>query len=279
VRLRGVDLCPLAALIRPEGYVPDFITPGVAGLSLQDELDYVRATDVAQVRAELEDLDDDPIAAVVGPRIRRLRDRYKENPDLAVSEVVTALGEYWRAGLADKWSSVRHRLWADIELHTQMIGTAGFAAMFGGLHRSVSWQESGITVDMRYSYEVDLSGRGLLLIPSAFSPDQPLTMLPPVGSAIIYPARLTPHEVSERQARKDPLATLIGAGRAAVLRALERPKATGQLAAELGVTASAISQHTKVLRDAGLLVSWREGRSVLHNCSRVGLQLLDSTRG
>ena len=41
--------------------------------------------------------------------------------------------------------------------------------------------------------------------------------------------------------------------RAIVSRLAERPQAVGQLAAELPVSRSAVSQHLKVLKDAGLV--------------------------
>ena len=44
-----------------------------------------------------------------------------------------------------------------------------------------------------------------------------------------------------------------GTRRAIVSRLAERPQAVGQLAAELPVSRSAVSQHLKVLKDAGLV--------------------------
>jgi DNA-binding transcriptional ArsR family regulator len=44
-----------------------------------------------------------------------------------------------------------------------------------------------------------------------------------------------------------------GTRRAIVSRLAEGPRAVGQLAAELPVTRSAVSQHLKILKDAGLV--------------------------
>ena len=44
-----------------------------------------------------------------------------------------------------------------------------------------------------------------------------------------------------------------GTRRAIVARLAERPQAVGELAAELPVSRSAVSQHLKVLKDAGLV--------------------------
>ena len=43
-------------------------------------------------------------------------------------------------------------------------------------------------------------------------------------------------------------------------RLVERPRPVGELAGELPVTRPAVSQHLKVLKDAGLVQDRREGR-------------------
>jgi len=47
--------------------------------------------------------------------------------------------------------------------------------------------------------------------------------------------------------------------------------AVGQLAAELPVTRSAVSQHLKVLKDAGLVSERRDGRQILYRIAPQGL--------
>jgi DNA-binding transcriptional ArsR family regulator len=44
-----------------------------------------------------------------------------------------------------------------------------------------------------------------------------------------------------------------GTRRAIVTRLADRPMAVGELAAELPITRSAVSQHLKILKDAGLV--------------------------
>src|SRR5690242_4925381 len=54
-------------------------------------------------------------------------------------------------------------------------------------------------------------------------------------------------------AGEDPLSALLGRRRAEILRALDLPSCTTDLAARLGQSPSAVSQHLSVLRRNGLV--------------------------
>ncbi|MGH3196542.1 MAG: ArsR/SmtB family transcription factor, partial [Streptosporangiaceae bacterium] len=75
-------------------------------------------------------------------------------------------------------------------------------------------------------------------------------------------------------AGNDNLATLIGPTRAAVLRALREPHGTATLAGAVGISAASASEHAKVLRDACLIETRREGRSVRHSLRPLGRTVL-----
>jgi DNA-binding transcriptional ArsR family regulator len=70
------------------------------------------------------------------------------------------------------------------------------------------------------------------------------------------------------------LAELLGPPRARLLGLLDRPASTTELARRLAVSPSAVSQHLRVLRAAGLLSRARSGRSVLYLRSPLGDQLV-----
>ena len=77
-------------------------------------------------------------------------------------------------------------------------------------------------------------------------------------------ARLTP----------DPLSALVGVTRSRLLRLLSRAAmSTSELARSMGVSESTVSEHTRVLRSAGLLVSERHGRRVVHCATAQGKAL------
>jgi DNA-binding transcriptional ArsR family regulator len=65
-----------------------------------------------------------------------------------------------------------------------------------------------------------------------------------------------------------------GTRRAIVLRLAERPQAVGELAAGLPVSRPAVSQHLKVLKDAGLVAERPEGTRRIYQLNPAGLSAL-----
>ncbi|WP_220040129.1 ArsR/SmtB family transcription factor [Nonomuraea aridisoli] len=69
------------------------------------------------------------------------------------------------------------------------------------------------------------------------------------------------------------LTALLGAPRARLLRLLDEPLPTVELARRVRVTPSAVSQHLRVLYAAGLVTRARDGRQVLYRRSPLGDEL------
>jgi DNA-binding transcriptional ArsR family regulator len=59
-------------------------------------------------------------------------------------------------------------------------------------------------------------------------------------------------------------------------RLAEHPQAVGELARDLPVSRPAVSQHLKVLRDAGLVVDRREGNRRIYRVNPEGVGALRS---
>jgi DNA-binding transcriptional ArsR family regulator len=57
-------------------------------------------------------------------------------------------------------------------------------------------------------------------------------------------------------------------------RIAERPRAVGELAGELPVSRPAVSQHLKVLKDAGLVVDRAEGNRRIYQADPAGVAAL-----
>ncbi|MEV4875364.1 ArsR/SmtB family transcription factor [Streptomyces cyaneofuscatus] len=68
--------------------------------------------------------------------------------------------------------------------------------------------------------------------------------------------------------------TLLGRGRASVLRRLGGPLTTAGLADRLGLAPSTVSEHLSVLADAGVVTRHRVGRSVYYQLTDTGRSLL-----
>ena len=62
--------------------------------------------------------------------------------------------------------------------------------------------------------------------------------------------------------------------RAIVLQLAERPQAVGELAAGLPVSRPAVSQHLKVLKDAGLVAERAEGTRRIYRLNEAGVAAL-----
>jgi DNA-binding transcriptional ArsR family regulator len=70
----------------------------------------------------------------------------------------------------------------------------------------------------------------------------------------------------------DALAALADPTRRAIFERLaERPQAVGELAAELPVSRPAVSQHLRVLKEAGLVNDERRGTRRLYRVDAAGL--------
>jgi DNA-binding transcriptional ArsR family regulator len=132
------------------------------------------------------------------------------------------------------------------------------------------WQPPVLHVDYPVDQDLYLNGRGLLLVPSFFCWGRPVTLLdadlPPV---LIY---AIDHDVPN--SNDQMLGSLIGRTRAALLRRIGATCTTTELARWLEVSQASVSQHTAVLRDAGLISTRRNGGSVLHSLTPLGIALL-----
>ncbi|MEO6712799.1 MAG: metalloregulator ArsR/SmtB family transcription factor [Mycobacteriales bacterium] len=65
-----------------------------------------------------------------------------------------------------------------------------------------------------------------------------------------------------------------GMRRAIVLRLADRPQAVGELAAELPISRPAVSQHLKVLKDAGLVAEKAAGTRRIYHLEAAGVAAL-----
>jgi DNA-binding transcriptional ArsR family regulator len=72
------------------------------------------------------------------------------------------------------------------------------------------------------------------------------------------------------------LAALVGRNRATVLGSIADGCTTTELAERAGISVASASQHASVLRDAGLIVTRRQGGAVLHLLTPLGTELLEA---
>ncbi|MEV5964521.1 DUF5937 family protein [Kribbella sp. NPDC051952] len=262
-KLERLDWDVLRWLVNDTMGSPDFLTPRPTSplTQLEDELEIIAAVD--------RDTFERQVTAV-----------NQELPDqLSVARVVEVLREYWQAVMAPYWDRMRTILSADISYRGHVLTQHGTGAMLNGLGPAISYADGLLRIDRVSdpSREEKVDGRGLVLQPTLFGPHavipfdigaEPLLGYPPRGQAHLW-------SVVEPPSRDD-LAQLIGTPRAHILTLLTHPRTTTDLAGELKVTPSAVSQHLQLLRRTGLVEAQRTGKQVLYRPTELAALLTGS---
>ena len=254
-------------LVAPSGgYTPDFLTPPPAGLtaSLPHELIALRATPPDSVRADL-----DLISP--SPPLRALYD----DPTAGLTRLADEIAAYWQVAVAPDWPRMRALLDAEVQRRARRLAENGSAAILDDLHPSVTWRAGSLIVDQPHCTAPDVpDGTGLVLVPSVFVWPSVLTVTAGEVPQLVYPARgvATLWEGSPHDS--EALTALLGRGRASVLAELVTPLSTTELARRTGITAGGVSQHLTTLRAAGLVVTHRQGHSLLNTRTQVAEALL-----
>jgi DNA-binding transcriptional ArsR family regulator len=259
-RLDGIALEPVVALIPPRGYFPDFLTPPPAGPlgSIDDDLAALRRTPVTQIRHDIE------LFRSEHPRARISRP-WLEHPRREVRSLADAVQAFWERALEPAWPRIRAFLDADIAHRARRLAQGGPAELFADLHPGVAWADDHLDVTSDREATIELGGRGLVLMPSAFQWARPATTdLEPWQPTLIYPARGIATLWDQGAHAPDGLARLLGATRATVLADLDAPRSTTDIAQRLSISPATASHHLTTLRDAGLITARREGRTMLY---------------
>ncbi|MEQ4725511.1 winged helix-turn-helix domain-containing protein [Nonomuraea sp. B19D2] len=198
-------------------------------------------------------------------------------------EVLSTVEAYHRAAVGPHWGRIRTHLEAERAKRGTILLDRGVDGLLSSLHPSIRWKSPTLYVNAGDQFDADftLDGRGLLLASSFFHRTPSVMFDPndPADCIVIYPASLGVDHAAGIWAggtSTRALANLLGRTRASVLTAIaDGVPTTGALARRLDISSAAISQHTAVLREAGLITTRRHHSSVLHYPTQTGLTLLD----
>ena len=247
---------PLLDLVRHNGCAPAL--PGTLAPDLDAALDEMAGASATVLRSEL-------VATYPNQRMPLwVRDLARADRD-AVSLLTGGLRAYYRSCLEPELHQVRTALRADVA-HRSRIMRLDPDRLLATLSPGIRWRAPYLELDRAHPDSTLVPDeRGLLLMPSAYC-SQPLVGALPDGTvAIAYPVLPAP----------DSLAALLGATRAGVLLAVARDAhTTNELAQLLEISAATASEHTAVLRRAGLITTARRGQSVQHSITALGGALL-----
>ena len=264
-RLAGFDYAMLDALLPDRGYAPDFFAPPPRSPlpDVAEELERVRGTDPEEVRRELGWRFGGEVPDLVRPLV--------DDVARGIGVLVDMMAGYWELALAPWWEQVQALLEADIRHRAGHLADGGALELFAGLHADVRWRAGTLEVEVPTDAVVELSGRGLQLVPSVFVWPRTGAMFdPPWQPSLIYAPRGVGDLWTPSGEGPAALRDLVGRGRARILTALGAETSTTELARRLEASPAGVSEHLGVLRRAGLVRARREGRSVLYSRTAVG---------
>jgi DNA-binding transcriptional ArsR family regulator len=263
----GVKLGPVADPFGGKRVIPDFVAPipDVPSPGIESELEVVRTTDPDVVRAD--------IADAYGDDVPPPWDAFLARPREMVDRLADGMHAYWEAVLAEDWPRLRSVLEGDLLGRARALALSGPAAVLEELHPRMRWRPPVIELD-KPNEELAFEGRSLVLMPLVFAKsvlisNQSREQIVALG----YQARGTA-ELAAPDGGDGRLDLLLGAGRATVLRGLEQPASTTELALRLSYAPSTVSAHLDVLSRAGLIDRHRVRRSVFYGLNETGRSLV-----
>jgi len=262
-------------LVHDRPFWPEFLLPAPDGFetTIDEDLAALRRTTARQVRCGLARVfaDDPPPAAA----------RLAARPAVGLRQVAAELRAAYECLIAPHWPRIRALLDTDVAYRAAQLTAGGAARLFDGLHPDVQWRDGRLTQHSRRGERVIRPAPGgLVLMPSALGiPRVHIRASTSTRTTVRYRARGVGGlwTAGTRPAGR-AVVKLLGRARAELLEALRSPATGVDLAGSLGVTPSAVSQHLRVLREAGLVAGIRSGRRVVYVTTAVGLSLLEGAR-
>ncbi|MFF7143925.1 DUF5937 family protein [Streptomyces nodosus] len=244
--------------------VPSYGAPGPAAL-----------TDADTGRRALE------LAAARGPRQLLFSERLLADPPSTRAWLRQFLEDCDEAFFADTWSRLSHQLAADVRHKTDLLRHKGLAEAMASVSSSVRLDETAgrIVVDKLGEGRTATVDGGLLLVPTILG--RPHLMVlhrygwqPTLHYPVSSPELVPPPSVEQLTLR---MAALSHPARMRMCRSLARSAfTTGELARTHGMSAPEVSRHLSALKKAGLLLTRRRGRYVLHQLDVAAVARLGS---
>lgn len=241
-------------------WAADFFTvpPLEPDLALEDELGPLNALSDDHIRADLS-----VVRTPLPPVLLKASG--------LAAEAAGLLRWIWTTTIEPEWPRRFRVLQADIVSRTSRLSEQGWSGVLRGLGPDVRWLGDGRIQVNRWDYPVtDVRGHDLMFIAAHTQrvnvswrlPDRFALAYPVTG---IFATTATPDE---------PLVQLLGRNRARILAEAVSPVSTTLLVATTGLSLATVSDHLRVLTDAGLLERRRSGRSVLYWQSDTGRRVV-----
>ncbi|MEV4243788.1 winged helix-turn-helix domain-containing protein [Streptosporangium canum] len=254
----------LAPLIAPKSPVPGFLLQPDAG-DFAASVELVRETPDSRLAIEL---------SLLSPaqRAGRWAGELADGTPWARQTLADDLYGYFASTVEPLWPRIQAEAAADRALRSETLLRGGVDALLATLHPDCRWRPPTLHIPVTSDHDFPLCGRGLVLIPSYFVPRPMVMYQDHAATVLVYPI----FAADRRTGPGDVLGRLIGRTRAAVLATLRDPATTTSVAERVGISLASASEHTTVLRNAGLISTTRTGGAVLHVLTPLGEDLLYS---
>lgn len=277
--LKGIDLSILEVFYSPESPYPHhFFTPTLTHPfnNIETELEHLAHTSLDNIQEELSTLLQNANSDFSVSWYKSI-ENFLLYPQATLNQLIELLWIYWRRSLAPHWIKLQMHLEADIAYRSKTFAYFGPECVFAGLHPHLHYANRRLKLENcdKAIHEIDLSGKGLLLIPSIFI-QQTSMLAPPWQRTLQYKARgIGNLWFTEESNPSIKLQKLLGETRAKIIQQLVSPATTQQLAAIFHLSASAISQHLSWLRETGFVISQRKGKYVYYRLSTMAEMMLE----
>jgi DNA-binding transcriptional ArsR family regulator len=188
------------------------------------------------------------------------------------------------------WTRIHACLHAEQMARSRTLAYEGGDRLLASLQNQwIRWRPPVLEVLVPGQTELQLAGRGIALIPSVFVGQRPSLhehlsdtqaapwlVLPAADEGIGHARLWSGPRPGGPRSGGTALAALVGRNRATVLGSIADGCTTTELAERAGISVASASQHASVLRDAGLIVTRRQGGAVLHLLTPLGTELLEA---
>ena len=273
---------------------PDFMLPVRAGGGLENEIARVRELAVELVAFEfLRPLwdhggDRDPRVladSVVRTRVRRRVGAIGGDPQLAElvfddpatlrERFLVLLADYWDEAFDAEWADVEPRLSAAVDEARADVASGHIYSLLETLRPRLRVDAAGreFGIDIPHNHHVEpTEANPLMLIPSVFVwPGLQVNCDSPFPLSLVYPAPSVARTARPQAPDAELLALLRALGDDTRLRAVrliaQAPRSTQELAALVGISEAGLSKHLRILAEAGVVETRRDGYYVLYSLS------------
>jgi hypothetical protein len=252
---------------RRPGWLAEYLClpPEVPHPTFEHELDVLARRTDDEIRQDL-------VTTTGGPL-----DRSLQRP--GVRDVAVELVRWlWTHTLETDWPRRERLVRADIVARTAQLAQHGWSAVLRDLGHDREWLPEGHLRINHYDLPSEElpPGSALRFVPTHAEKSWVGWQRGPSGHrfAIYYPLGGRLATVDARST--EGLAGLVGPNRAAVLRLIDVPRSTSQLATLTGLAVGSVGGHLRVLLEAGVVLRRRAGREVLYWRTPLGDALVAS---